>query len=126
MNKIIHKELGFQLMGMAYTVHNLLGPGLLEHAYQEALCVELELAGIPFEREKVYALEYKGRNVGTYFADLVVDGKILLELKSVLEFHPPPAAKPVNYPTVSGLEVGYLINFQHRHVEWTWFVRRRE
>jgi GxxExxY protein len=80
METFMHKELSYKLLGMAYTVHNILGPGLLEHAYQEAMCVELRLAGIPFEREQVFALEYKGENVGTYFADIVVDNKIILEL----------------------------------------------
>ena len=67
-NKIIWQVVR---LGMAYTVHNALGPGLLEHAYQEALCVELKLQGIPFERQKVYDLRYKGENVGTYQADVV-------------------------------------------------------
>ncbi|MBN2353720.1 MAG: GxxExxY protein, partial [Spirochaetales bacterium] len=48
MEKLVHKELGYKLLGFAYAVHNALGPGLLEHAYQEALCVELKLQGIPF------------------------------------------------------------------------------
>ena len=50
MEKIIHKELGFKVLGMAYTVNNTLGPGLLEHAYKEAMCIELRRAGIPFDR----------------------------------------------------------------------------
>ena len=53
-----------------------------------AKCIELRRAGIPFDREKVYTLEYLGENVGTYQADIVVDNKIILELKSVLDFHP--------------------------------------
>jgi GxxExxY protein len=83
MENMLYKELSYQVLGMAYTAHNLLGPGLLEHAYKEAMCVELRQSGLPYEREKVYELIYKGENVGTYFADIVVDDKIILELKSV-------------------------------------------
>ena len=126
MESFKHKELSYKLLGMAYTVHNILGPGLLEHAYKEALCVELGLAGIPFERERVYTLEYKGSNIGTYFADIVVDNKIILELKSVQEFHPSMGAQTINYLKVSGIEVGYLINFQNSKVEWKRFVNKRE
>jgi hypothetical protein len=58
METVIYKALSDKVLGMAYTVHNILGSGLLEHAYKEAMCVELRLAGIPFEREQVFALEY--------------------------------------------------------------------
>jgi GxxExxY protein len=126
MESFKHKELSCKLLGMAYTVHNILGPGLLEHAYQEAMCVELEMAGIGFERERVYTLEYKGRNVGTYFADIVVDNKIILELKSVAEFHPSMESQTINYLKVSGIEVGYLINFRNSRVEWKRYVNQRE
>jgi GxxExxY protein len=126
MENLVHKELGYTLLGMAYTVHNALGPGLLEHAYQEALCVELRLAGIRYEREKVYELLYKGENVGTYFADIVVDDKIILELKSVAEFHPSMESQIINYLKVSKIQVGYLINFNKQKVEWKRFVNQRE
>jgi GxxExxY protein len=125
MESFLHKELSFQLLGVAYTVHNLMGPGLLEHAYREAMCVELELSGIPYEQEKVYPLEYKGRNIGTYFADIVADNRILLELKSVAEFHPAMEAQIINYLKVSGIEVGYLMNFHNSRVDWKRFVRLR-
>ncbi|MBN2351553.1 MAG: GxxExxY protein [Spirochaetales bacterium] len=107
-------------------MHNALGPGLLEHAYQEALCVELKLQGVPFERQKVYDLRYRGENVGTYFADIVVDDKIILELKSVAEFHPSMEAQIINYLKISKIPVGYLINLHNKKVEWNRFVNQRE
>jgi GxxExxY protein len=126
METIIHQELGYQVLGMAYTVHNILGPGLLEHAYKEAMCVERKRARITFEREKVYDLRYEGENVGTYFADIVVDDKIILELKSVVEFHSSMTAQLINYLKVSGLPVGYLISFHNKSMEWRRCVNRRE
>ena len=126
MAEIVYKELGFKVLGMAYRVHNTLGPGLLEHAYKEALCVELEYADIPYSREQVYALHYRGKNVGTYFADIVVDDKILLELKSVQDFHPSMESQIINYLKISNIPVGYLINFRGPKVEWKRYVNQRE
>jgi GxxExxY protein len=73
-----------------------------------------------------YISRYRGENVGTYFADIVVDGKIILELKAVAEFHPSMEAQIVNYLKVSKVPVGYLINFHNKKVEWKRFVNQRE
>ena len=70
-------------MQAVFEVHNTLGPGFAESVYEEALAYELELRDIPFERQQVVTVRYKGRVVGTHRLDLVVDGKILLELKAV-------------------------------------------
>jgi GxxExxY protein len=126
METFLHKELSFKVLGMAYAVHNALGPGLLEHAYREAMCVELELAGVAFERERVFPLEYRGRNVGTYFADIVVDDKIILELKAVEAFHPTMESQLINYLKIAKIPVGYLINFRDRLVHWRRLVNQRE
>jgi GxxExxY protein len=126
MESFLHKELSYQVLGMAYTVHNILGPGLLEHAYKEAMCVELKLSRIQYEREQVFPLEYKGENVGTYFADIVVDNKIILECKSVEEFHPAMKSQLINYLKISRIPVGYLLNFRGRQVNWRRFVSRRD
>jgi len=104
MNNIIHKELSDHLIGLAYTVHNILGPGLLENAYEEAMCVELKLNNIPFERQKVYPLEYKGHDIGGYIADLVVDNKVILELKSVTALNPAMETQRVPFPKVEPWE----------------------
>jgi GxxExxY protein len=126
MNTIIHKELSDQLIGLSYTVHNILGPGLLESAYEEAMCLELKLNNIYFERQKVYPLRYKGQYIGGYIADLVVDNKVILELKSVAALNPAMDAQLINYLKLSGIPVGYLINFQGTRVEWRRMVGRRE
>jgi len=60
MTELLYKELSDKVLGMAFSVHNILGPGLLESAYEGAYCVELSRAGIPFERQRVYPLHYKG------------------------------------------------------------------
>ncbi|RPJ09542.1 MAG: GxxExxY protein [Spirochaetaceae bacterium] len=126
MNTIIHRELSDQLIGLSYTVHNILGPGLLESAYEEGMVWELKHANIPFERQKVYPLNYKGDIIGGYIADLVVDNKVILELKSVAALNSVMDAQLINYLKLSGIPVGYLINFQGTRVEWRRLVGRRE
>jgi GxxExxY protein len=125
-NTIIHKELSDRVIGLALTVHRTLGPGLLEDAYEEGMVWELRHANIPFERQKVYPLSYKGDYITTYFADLVVEDKIILELKSVQAFNPYMEAQLINYLRLSKVPVGYLINFQNTSLVWKRFVWQRE
>jgi GxxExxY protein len=126
MANIIHKELSYKLINMAYTVHNVLGPGLLESAYEGAMCVELTRSGITFERQRIYPLCYKGEYIGGYIADLVVDNSVILELKSVAELGKVMEAQIINYLKLSKVPVGYLINFNGLRVEWRRFVYQRE
>jgi GxxExxY protein len=125
MEQIIYQELSKKLIGMSYTIHNILGPGLLEHAYEEAFCIELRRAGIPFERQKVFALYYKGEPIGGYIADLAVDNTIILELKSVQELSKVMEAQLINYLRLSKCPVGYLMNFNGTRVVWKRFVYQR-
>ena len=78
---------------------------------------ELKHAGIPFERQKVYPLNYKGDYIGAYFADIVVDNKIILELKAVQALHENMIAQVINYFKLSKIQVGYLINFNGMRVD---------
>ena len=107
-------------------MHNLLGPGLLESAYEGAFCVELSHAGIPLERQKVYPLYYKGEYIGAYIADLVVDNKIIVELKSVSKLTAVMDAQLINYLRLSRIQVGYLMNFNAPKLEWKRFVNQPE
>ena len=125
-NKIIHQSLSEKVLGMAFKIHNILGPGLLEHCYQEAFCIELKKNGVLFEREKVFSLFYIGEYIGGYRADLVVDNKIILELKSVKELNPCMEAQIINYLRLSKVPVGYLMIFIGRRVVWKRFVCQRE
>ena len=126
MTTILEKTLSDKLLGMAFTIHNILGPGLMEHTYEEAFCIELRRAGITFERQKVYALHYKGELIGGYIADLVVDNKVILELKSVQALNTIMEAQIVNYLHLSKCPVGYLLNFNGTRVEWKRFAYKRE
>ena len=100
MGKVIYRELSYRVMQAVFEVHNTLGPGFLESVYEEALACEFELRGISFERQMAVTVTYKGEVVGTHRLDLVVDGKIVLELKA------------------AGLKLGILINFGTPRVEY--------
>jgi GxxExxY protein len=126
MEQLLYKELSIKVLGMAFSVHNIIGPGLLESAYEGAFCIELEDAGIAYERQRVYPLYYKGRLVSAYIADLVVDDKTILELKSVKELNSVMEAQIINYLKLSKLDAGYLMNFNGLRVEWRRFVNKRE
>jgi GxxExxY protein len=99
------------VIGCIIEVHRELGPGLLEGVYHKALCVELKSRGIPFESEKPIAVNYKGQNVGEYRADLVVDGSIVVELKSVERDDPLFTAQLLSYMKLGGFKLGLLVNF---------------
>ena len=106
-----HKELTSKIIECAYKVHNTLGFGFLEAVYQNALLIELIKAGLQAEKDKKIKVYYDNQVIGDYMADIIVEGKIILELKSVKELHPAHEAQLVNYLKATGLEVGLLLNF---------------
>lgn len=100
------------VIGAAMEVHRALGPGLLESAYHECLCRELMVRGIPFERERPLALEYKGVRLECgYRLDLLVAGSVVIEVKSVEELAPVHEAQLITYLKLGGWKVGLLTNF---------------
>ena len=122
-DKVIYRELSYRVMKAVFEVHNMLGPGFAESVYEEALAYELELRGIPFERQKVVTVRYKGRVVGTHRLDLVVDGKIILELKAVSALTDVFKQQTLSYLKATGLRLGILINFGTPRVEYTRIVK---
>jgi len=104
-------RLAHAVIGAAIEVHRVLGPGFLESVYEEALCVELELRGIPFTRQQPVSVDYKGRAVGEGRLDLVVGGVLLVELKAIDAFAPIHKAKMISYLKATGYQLGLLINF---------------
>ncbi len=126
MSKLIHSKLSNTVLGACFSVHNILGPGLLESAYEGALVIELAHLGIAVERQKIFPVYYKGELAGAYVADIVVDGKIILELKSAVRLTGVMEAQLINYLRLSKIQVGYLVNFRNTKVEWKRFVFQRE
>jgi len=108
---ILYRELGYQVQGALHDVFNALGPGFRELTYQRAVMKALHVRGIPFETEKMVDIAYAGEVIDRYRLDLVVDGKIILELKAVAELHPRYEAQILSYLRASGLRLGLLVNF---------------
>ena len=105
-------ELTEAIIGAAMEVHRALGPGLLESIYEMCLCRELSIRGIPFERQVLIPVEYKGVKLDCgYRADIVVDGTILLEIKAIDSLLPIHDAQLLSYLKLGGWKIGLLINF---------------
>ena len=98
-------------IGAAIEVHRHLGPGLLESVYEEALCVELALRDVPFERQPSVELVYKGHRVGQGRLDLLIDGQLIVELKAVEALNEVHRAQVISYLKTTGRTLGLLINF---------------
>jgi GxxExxY protein len=101
-----------KVIGVCIEIHRHLGPGLLESVYEECFCHELVQAGIRFERQKALPVSYKNVNLDCgYRLDLVVEGKLIVELKAVDELLPIHEAQLFTYLKLSGLSYGLLVNF---------------
>jgi len=112
--KVTNEEdrLSKEIIGSAIEVHRHLGPGLLESAYEECLSKELAIRDIVFERQKPLAVVYKGITLDCgYKLDIVVEDKVILELKSVNKIESIHEAQLLTYLKLSGLKLGILINF---------------
>ncbi|HUW42419.1 MAG TPA: GxxExxY protein [Rectinemataceae bacterium] len=104
-------ELSNRIIGAAIEVHKVLGPGLLESAYRDCLCVELQIRNIKFEKEREIPVEYKSSIVRGYRADIVVEDLVIIECKAVAKIEPLFASQMLTYLRTSGLHLGLLINF---------------
>jgi GxxExxY protein len=108
----IDQGLSRRVIGLAIEVHRLIGPGLLESAYEECLCRELELAGLSFRRQMPVPVEYKGHRLECgYRLDLVVEDRVLVELKAIDHLLPIHEAQVLTYLRLTGLRIGLLMNF---------------
>ncbi len=121
MVELLYKELTFAVIGAAMEVHRILGSGFLESVYQVSLERELTLRGIMFERKVKLPVTYKDILVGEYEADLVIDGKFIVEIKSVSKFNASHQAQAMHYLAATGLRLALLLNFgtgslEHRRV----------
>ena len=104
-------ELTATIIGAAIEVHRALGPGLVEPIYDAALCVELDDRGVRYVRQCRVTAQYKGRAVGSFFVDLIVDDRVVVEIKSVASVTPLFEAQLMNYMRLTNKRVGLLINF---------------
>lgn len=113
-----YEDITKRIIGCAMKVHSILGNGFQEVIYQRALEIELSLEGLKFEREKEMPVMYKGYEIGTRRVDFFVEDKIMVELKALIQLEDVHLAQGKNYLEAYNMEVGLLINFGAKSLEF--------
>ncbi len=109
-------ELTEKIIGAAIEVHNILGPGLLESVYEEALCFEFSLQGINFQRQIECDIVYKGKTIKGQKLDLLVENEVVIELKSLSKLPEVALAQALSYLKATNLKRGLIINFGEKRL----------
>ena len=112
------QDLTFKVIGAAMEVHKLLGNGFQEVIYQRCLAIEMQLQNISYVREQEMKIEYKSYDVGTRRVDFFVENKIMVEIKAVINLEDVHLAQAMNYLEAYNLEIGLLINFGSRSLQF--------
>ena len=109
--EIYEKELSYKIVGCAIQVHKVLGSGYMEKLYERALLVELEENGLKAESQVPVQVHYKNILIGDYKIDILVENKVIIELKACSKIIPVHEAQLIQYLCASGIKIGYVINF---------------
>lgn len=115
---LIYKELSYKIVGCAMEVHNQLGYGFLEKVYENALLFELKNKNTEVKNQIPIKVHYKGNIIGNYIADVLVEDKVILELKSVEKIIDSHIAQTINYLKATGLKLAIIINFGKEKLEY--------
>ena len=113
-NEYKHSDLTDLINNAAVTVYDILGYGFLEKIYENAMVIELQKKGLQVEPQKQLIVKYDGKEIGEYYADLIVADKVIVELKACTQLENIHYAQLYNYLKATGIEVGLLINFGHK------------
>ncbi|MDA8422798.1 MAG: GxxExxY protein [Nitrospiraceae bacterium] len=116
--ELLHRELTKEIIDAAFKVHNALGCGLLEKVYGNALTWDLSLKKKKVVPQQEFRVCYRDKEVGIYYADLVVEDKVIIEVKSVEKIDDIHRAQLLNYLRISGLRVGLLVNFARPKLDY--------
>lgn len=108
---LLHQELTDRIINAFYKVYNALGHGFLEKAYENAVAIELERQGHTVRQQQPIKVFYEGHRVGDYFADLIIDDLVILELKAAQGINEAHETQLLNYLRATDVEVGLLLNF---------------
>lgn len=117
-SKIVLPELSYKIMGVLFSVHNELGPTMLEKHYQRAIAKEFEKQNISFMKEVPVTLSYKGDSIGKYFLDFIVEGKVILETKAQRSYNPKFFKQVLAYLRQTNLPLAILANFRNPKLEY--------
>ena len=114
----VESELTYRVVGCAMAVLNELGHGLREKTYERALCVQFRHRGISFEVQHAYPVFYRGEHIDDYIPDLEVEGRLVVEVKTVESIVEEHIGQVLNYLRITGLEAGVILNFKHPKLQW--------
>ena len=117
-SKLILKEETEEVIGSAMEVLNILGHGLLEKPYENALCVEFRIREMPFLQQQRFDVNYKSVPVGLYIPELIVRSAIVVDVKTIERITDHELGQMINYLRITGLPVGLIINFKRARLEW--------
>ncbi len=120
---LLHEKLTRSIIACAFEVINELGSGFLESVYEKAMVIALSDAGLSVQSQKPVKVLFRGKPVGDFYADLLVEEKVVVELKVVKTLVPEHAAQTINYLNATGIQVGLLINFGKPTLEFKRFTR---
>lgn len=118
MKDILYKDLSYRIVGLAMQVHNSLGHGFLEKVYENALMVLLKREGIKAKQQTQITVYFEGEVVGDYYADILVEERVILELKSVEKIIDVHKAQALNYLKATGLPLAIILNFSKDRLEY--------
>jgi GxxExxY protein len=116
------EEITYEIRGAIFEVNKVLGYGFLEKVYENALVIEIKKRGLEAKSQVPIEVDYKGETVGEYFADIIVEDKVLLELKAIESLEKVHEAQILNYLHATGITLGLLVNFSHPKAEIKRFV----
>ncbi len=114
----LYKAESKQLIGCALRVHRELGHGFYEKPYENALVIEFEVNGFSFHQQRQFQLTYRERPIGLFIPDLIVFDKIIVDTKVIECIGDHEIGQMINYLKITGLRLGYIINFKHKNLEW--------
>ena len=121
--EFIYKDLTYDIIGCAMDVHRELGYGFLEKVYENSLIIALREKDIEADSQVPLKIKFHNHIVGEYFADLIIDNKVIIELKAVSSIIPEHRAQIINYLTATKLRVGMILNFGNKSLEYERIIK---
>jgi GxxExxY protein len=118
MSELLEKELVYSITGCAMRVHREIGPGLREKTYERGVCVDFRHVGISFSQQTVFPVFYRGEKIDEYIPDLLVEGRVVVDLKCIAAITDIERGQMLTYLRITGLKVGVIINFSNSSLEW--------
>ena len=116
--KWVESDLVYKIAGCAMAVLNELGHGLREKTYERALCVEFTRENMEFDCQRVHPVLYRGEHIDDYIPDLEVEGRVIVEIKTVESITDEHIGQVLNYLRITGYKVGVILNFKHSKLAW--------